>query len=508
VVSTALFNPSDFLIAGNTAASYTAEAVPAAPYVVAASSNKPEFSEYLAALDEPAEGETSPSAAAESAAADEEDRESGSLLVTPQAAVRTGNAGENVEKALAGGDGETEYGTEIIGDTETSAGKTANDKIAGGVFDEGVNAALGLNDGPAQKDSAENEEAESASQVESFAEITPAENEGAAKNSLDRRRALSGETGGAEGEEVPVHENAPEGPDGGAPLNVDDGFFVEEFEKEEPPQARLAAAGENSGGMAAAVSGAAEDAALTETAAPPPPSGGGGASSGSEKKPSAERSRRNTASGRIERSETAGGVSAAGAAETPSASEAPGRINGGAETEITVNLRGGHRGGAASDGQGGGAKPEASFETFLARELNQNLNGGIVRQAQVMLREGGEGTIRLALKPESLGKVKIRLEMAENKVTGRIIVESGEALRAFEHEIGSLEQTFRSEGFDSAALSLELAEHDGARGGEGGWRRNGGKISTKTASSRYDEAVDRGGYLAEAYSAKQINVLV
>ncbi|MDR1247927.1 MAG: flagellar hook-length control protein FliK, partial [Treponema sp.] len=73
-----------------------------------------------------------------------------------------------------------------------------------------------------------------------------------------------------------------------------------------------------------------------------------------------------------------------------------------------------------------------AFEDILARELHQNLNGDIVRQASIMVKDGGEGTIRLSLKPESLGMVKVRLEMAENKITGHIIVESNEALRAFE----------------------------------------------------------------------------
>jgi hypothetical protein len=106
-------------------------------------------------------------------------------------------------------------------------------------------------------------------------------------------------------------------------------------------------------------------------------------------------------------------------------------------------------------------KAGQAFENILARELHQNLNNDIVRHASVILRDSSEGTIRLALKPESLGNVKIRLEMAENKITGHITVESEEALRAFEKEITSLEKAFVESGFEGANLEMSLAADGG-----------------------------------------------
>ena len=103
------------------------------------------------------------------------------------------------------------------------------------------------------------------------------------------------------------------------------------------------------------------------------------------------------------------------------------------------------------------AKAGQAFEDILARELHQNFNNDIVRHASVALREGNEGTIRLVLKPESLGNVKIRLELAENKITGHIVVQSEEALRAFEREISSLEKAFEKSGFDGANFEMSLA---------------------------------------------------
>jgi flagellar hook-length control protein FliK len=132
-----------------------------------------------------------------------------------------------------------------------------------------------------------------------------------------------------------------------------------------------------------------------------------------------------------------------------------------------------------------------SLENMLARELHQNFNNDIVRHASVALRDGNEGTIRLALKPESLGNVKIHLELAENKIIGHIVVESKEALRAFEREISSLEKAFRDSGFEAASLEMSLAA-DGS-GAENQWQEAEASrfLTEQFAASRYDAAIEQ-----------------
>lgn len=136
-----------------------------------------------------------------------------------------------------------------------------------------------------------------------------------------------------------------------------------------------------------------------------------------------------------------------------------------------------------------------SFEDLLARELSQNLNGDIVRQAHVLLRDGGEGTIRLALRPESLGNVKIQLELAEKKIIGHIIVESNEALRAFEREIPSLEQAFKDSGFGETSLDTALASGTDGQGGnpQQSDSEAGPFFSERFALSTYDTASEMNG---------------
>ncbi|MDR0657064.1 MAG: flagellar hook-length control protein FliK [Treponema sp.] len=163
---------------------------------------------------------------------------------------------------------------------------------------------------------------------------------------------------------------------------------------------------------------------------------------------------------------------------------------------------------AASGWEGRSAQ---SLSEFLARELHQNLNGDIVRQAHLALRDGNTGSLRLSLKPESLGNVKIRLEMSENKITGRIIVESEEAFRAFTQEIHALEEAFRESGYDAANLEMSLAGNGaGEAGGEGQGEEASSPFHAQAAALRYESAgenrINSAGSVI--WQDMQVNVLV
>jgi flagellar hook-length control protein FliK len=191
----------------------------------------------------------------------------------------------------------------------------------------------------------------------------------------------------------------------------------------------------------------------------------------------------------------ADGTHGNGAAED-SGGRAPGDYpqNHGQEQEIVVDLKSQARS-QAEVSYNRESRSQFSFRETLARELHDNLNGDIVRHASVILKNGGEGLIRLSLRPEHLGNVKIRLEMSENKVVGRIVVESGEALRAFEQELRSLEQAFRDSGFEGATLEMSVSS-DGGRGGTGNHRENGEEapfFSERLAAHSYDTSSGASG---------------
>jgi hypothetical protein len=208
------------------------------------------------------------------------------------------------------------------------------------------------------------------------------------------------------------------------------------------------------------------------------------------------------------RSEEARAESAKSGGETLKAAE-PGETR-----DITVELRSAlqHRDAPSSAETNWETRSGRAVEDLLARELHQNLNSDIVRHASILLRDGGEGTIRLSLKPESLGNVKIRLEMAENKITGYIVVESEEALRAFEREISSLEQAFRDSGFQGADLEMSLAAGGGGADRRPGREETAPFLSGRGAASRYEvreqvDAADTGVSGAYQRGRNFINVL-
>jgi flagellar hook-length control protein FliK len=111
------------------------------------------------------------------------------------------------------------------------------------------------------------------------------------------------------------------------------------------------------------------------------------------------------------------------------------------------------------------AAPSSDFATQLAERLRDSWNGDIVQSAHLVLKDGDSGTIRLRLRPESLGSVKIELNLSEKNISGKIVVESDEAKTAFEKNLSQLADAFRREGFDSAKLEVSVDSGSGRESG-------------------------------------------
>ena len=190
---------------------------------------------------------------------------------------------------------------------------------------------------------------------------------------------------------------------------------------------------------------------------------------------------------------------AANAAEVSRSVDAPPPLL--PEIDIPVNLKPSPQLGDGWTARSSGREFSQSrlFEDALARELRGNLSADIVKNASLIIRNGGEGTIRLALNPASLGHVKIHLEMTENKILGHIIVESSEALRAFQKELPVLERAFKDSGFMESSLQMSLAQDGGEFGAGQQWReKNAPAVDAGMAASRYDartELVDDSALL-------------
>jgi hypothetical protein len=93
----------------------------------------------------------------------------------------------------------------------------------------------------------------------------------------------------------------------------------------------------------------------------------------------------------------------------------------------------------------------------LLRQFREEGNARIVRSARVILKDGNEGEIRLILKPERLGEVRIRLHLQDNLIAGRVFVENSSVREAFENNMGNLAEAFEQSGFEFAGLDVSVS---------------------------------------------------
>lgn len=145
------------------------------------------------------------------------------------------------------------------------------------------------------------------------------------------------------------------------------------------------------------------------------------------------------------------------------------------------------------------AKP-ASLADSLAARLKEGA-ADIVRSAQIVLRDGDAGLIRLRLEPESLGSVKIELKMTDKQISGKIVVESDIAGEAFRSSLDSLRDAFAESGFETTSLELEVRNGMAGLGGRGAGSGSGdGADGTGPYFSRslrsLDESVPQASPLA------------
>lgn len=110
------------------------------------------------------------------------------------------------------------------------------------------------------------------------------------------------------------------------------------------------------------------------------------------------------------------------------------------------------------DGQSAGAV-DSTYQAMLTNELQENA-GEIVKAGTVVLKDNRNGTINLILHPESLGNVKITLELSDKVLTGHVTVSSREAYNAFQESIAALRDSFIESGFDTANFDISYSSQE------------------------------------------------
>lgn len=138
----------------------------------------------------------------------------------------------------------------------------------------------------------------------------------------------------------------------------------------------------------------------------------------------------------------------------------------------------------------------SDFQAMLANQIKQNA-GEFVKAGSIVLKDNNVGSIKLILKPESLGNVKVDLQISDKNITGRIVVASQEAFNAFKESADSLKQAFINSGFENANFDLSFAGQN-AFGNQSGSKqenpaasfqmaRTYGDLAGETADGSYEE---------------------
>jgi flagellar hook-length control protein FliK len=143
------------------------------------------------------------------------------------------------------------------------------------------------------------------------------------------------------------------------------------------------------------------------------------------------------------------GVKGPAASSSEKNTALPGVARNGTETVVQEPRRQSHSAPTASAG--------------ALERLREMAGSELVRAAGIVLRDGG-GEIKLTLKPESLGSVRIRMNLVDNAIEGRIIVDNSAVKHAFEGSLDSLMRALTAEGFQTASLSVSVGGQNADNG--------------------------------------------
>ncbi len=113
---------------------------------------------------------------------------------------------------------------------------------------------------------------------------------------------------------------------------------------------------------------------------------------------------------------------------------------------------------AGSTAQTAGRSADSGVRGQLLQQLQDHLNNDIVKRSSILIRENGSGEIKLDLKPDTLGQVRIRITMENNHIAGKIFVENSSVKEAFDQNMQQLYRAFKEHGFEDAALNVSVGD--------------------------------------------------
>ena len=112
--------------------------------------------------------------------------------------------------------------------------------------------------------------------------------------------------------------------------------------------------------------------------------------------------------------------------------------------------------------QGNSLKPELPVKSLTAEQsavldkLKSDGNSEIVKQTKIILNDNSSGELKMVLKPEKLGFVRIKINLNDNNIVGRIIVDNNNIKEIFENNMENLLRNFKESGFGIASLEVSV----------------------------------------------------
>lgn len=114
-------------------------------------------------------------------------------------------------------------------------------------------------------------------------------------------------------------------------------------------------------------------------------------------------------------------------------------------------------------------RPETSaasvpaFRTVtIPPQFHHQLHTEFVDRAKIILRDGG-GEMRLTIRPQNLGNLRLSVTLEERVLKGQIVVDNETVKGMVESQLDSLIRSFREGGFDPLELRVSVAGEDGGR---------------------------------------------
>jgi flagellar hook-length control protein FliK len=163
------------------------------------------------------------------------------------------------------------------------------------------------------------------------------------------------------------------------------------------------------------------------------------------------------------------------------------KTDGNSSVQMTMNFSDQVQQNILSSSNQSASAASSNFQAMLTNQIQQNAQE-FVKAGSLVLKDNNIGTIKLVLHPESLGNVKISLQLSDKVISGQITVASQDAYNAFKDSADSLKQAFIQNGFETSGFTVS---YSGANAGGGSYTDSQNQENNYTpahASDSYDNA--------------------